>query len=326
MTVEKIRELKEKFGYSNAQLSRESGVSIGTVNKVLSGASAHPRYETLQALWKVLDARERELLAGLPKNSEEKKTDKAISSDRRDMKGMISGADTVSVAGISSANTSGQEEKISYKKAVSELQAGEKYSQSVKEAEAAYCVSKSVRKSGEYTLEDYYALPDDLRVEMIDGVFYEMELPSVIHQRCVMELSYQIFAFIKANQGNCEVFLSPIDVQLSEEDDHTIVEPDVIVVCDSEKVTPKRIIGAPDLVIEVVSPSGRRRDYFQKMIKYMNAGVREYWLVDPDKGKIMIYPFEQDDLPQIMPLQGKVPVGIYDGKLEIDFGPLEKYL
>ena len=181
------------------------------------------------------------------------------------------------------------------------------------------------RPSAGYTLDDYYALPDEKRVELIDGEFYDMSSPSSIHQLLCLELAHLLLEFIRSKNGSCVPFASPIDVQL-DCDDRTMVEPDVIVVCDRSKIIKRCIYGSPDLVIEILSPSTRGKDMFIKLSKYRNAGVREYWLVDPDKKQVIVYDFAHDDSISVYGFDAKVPVGIFDGGCVIDFAKLYDYV
>lgn len=177
------------------------------------------------------------------------------------------------------------------------------------------------KKQGEYTLEDYYAIPDDLRVELIDGVIYDMGAPTTPHQFAVGDVYAQIRDFIKRKGGNCLPLLSPIDVQL-DCDDKTMVQPDVLILCDRSKLIRRCIMGAPDFIIEILSPSTKRKDANLKLYKYRNAGVREYWMVDLDGERIVVYHFEKDEIPTIYGVEEEIPVGIYDGELKISMKEL----
>ncbi len=180
------------------------------------------------------------------------------------------------------------------------------------------CVAyRAAKKPGEYTIEDYYALPDERRVELIDGVIYDMSSPSFVHQGVAGEVYFQIADFIRKNKGECVVRIAPVDVRL-DCDDKTMVQPDVLVICDRQKIKRWGIMGAPDFVLEVLSKSTRRKDSLTKTSKYAAAGVREYWIIDPDNRKLLVYDFENDAWPVVYGLQGKMPVGIYHGRLEID--------
>ncbi len=167
-------------------------------------------------------------------------------------------------------------------------------------------------KQHTYTSEDYWNLPDGERAELIDGQLYNMAPPSRIHQKLVSELTQTIGFHIKSNGGSCEVYPAPFAVNLNA-DDKTYVEPDISVICDKNKLTDRGCSGAPDLVIEVVSPSSSRMDYIIKLNLYMTAGVREYWIVDPAKERTTIYRYEEDAAPIIVPFDMPIAVGIYSG-------------
>ena len=174
-----------------------------------------------------------------------------------------------------------------------------------------------------YTLEDYLRLPDDQRVELIDGVFYDMAAPTTIHQSIAGFLHKKFLDFVMANKGPCFPFISPVDVQL-DCDDKTVVQPDVLVVCDRTKYKNGRVFGAPDLVIEVLSPSTRRKDMQLKMYKYAGAGVREYWMVDPEKKLVVQYDLEHLGIPAIYNFQSVIPVLIWDSACRIDLGEMDE--
>lgn len=194
-------------------------------------------------------------------------------------------------------------------------------SNTMNEAVAAYMV----KKQGEYTLDDYYALPEDIRAELIDGELNIMDAPSTKHQSLIMELLFEIKLYIRTNKGTCKILPSPLDVQL-DCDDKTMVQPDISVICAKDKVREKVIFGAPDFCIEIISPSSRKRDYSLKMVKYMNAGVREYWIVDPKRETVVCYFFEAEDYPCMYTFQDTVPVRIFDEKLKIDFSVIKEQL
>lgn len=193
--------------------------------------------------------------------------------------------------------------------------------QGVREAQPIY----SIKKQGEYTLEDYLAIPDERRVELIDGVIYDMSSPLGHHQIIAGQIYFHLVSYISGKGGPCIPFIAPIDVQL-DCDDKTIVQPDVLILCDRSKYTPQRIVGAPDFVVEVLSKSTREKDMFLKLNKYRSAGVREYWMVDPDKKTVIAYHFENDDDLSVYTFRDKVPVGIYGGDCVIDFAPIDDYV
>lgn len=168
----------------------------------------------------------------------------------------------------------------------------------------------ALRKEQIYTIDDIYALPDGERAELIDGKIYYMSPPNTRHQALVMDLSYQIKDYLRHNNGECSVFPAPFAVFLNE-NDKNYVEPDISIICDKNKITDKGCNGAPDWVIEIVSPSSKAMDYFTKLFKYRTAGVREYWIVDPAKEMIMVYRFEKETMEQYS-FGEDVAVGIYE--------------
>ena len=162
-----------------------------------------------------------------------------------------------------------------------------------------------------YTISDIYDLPDGKRAELIDGQIYYMAPPSWKHQKISGYLHNEIYNYIKERDGECEILAAPFAVFLSD-DDINYVEPDISVICDLAKLDDKGCHGAPDWIIEIVSPSSKSRDYMTKLFKYRTVGVREYWIVDPEKKMITVYAFEKDAVEQCN-FGEAVPVGIYEG-------------
>ena len=200
-----------------------------------------------------------------------------------------------------------------------------KHTEHVLEPAVAYVVNPSIIQSeldacpvGDKTMEDYLALPEGTRIEMIDGVFYDMAAPTVIHQQILTAIVNTLSNYVKANHGTCIPLPGPTDVQL-DCDDKTMVQPDVLVVCDRKKITKERIVGAPELVVEIISPSNHNMDEVIKLMKYRNAGVREYWLIQPEDKRVLVYFFEASIDPVEYRFGQKVPVRIWEGKCEVDF-------
>ena len=162
-----------------------------------------------------------------------------------------------------------------------------------------------------YTIEDIYALPKGQRAELIDGQIYDMAPPNTSHQRLVAKLSHHILSHIDTKGGDCEVFPAPFAVFLNK-DDRNYVEPDISVICDKDKLNDKGCNGAPDWIIEIVSPSTERIDYGIKLFKYRSEGVREYWIVNPRTRIINIYDFENEKGTRQYSFDDEVPVCIYD--------------
>ena len=175
----------------------------------------------------------------------------------------------------------------------------------------------ALKKEEVYTIEDIYALPNGERAELIDGKIYYMAPPNTKHQRLVHFFDREIGNYIQSKHGECEVFPAPFAVFLNE-NDINYVEPDISVICDKNKISDKGCHGAPDWIIEIVSPSSKQMDYYKKLFKYRTAGVREYWVVDPEKELVTIYSFEKDSMEEYS-FDKDIPVGIYEGvSLKID--------
>lgn len=169
----------------------------------------------------------------------------------------------------------------------------------------------TLKQEQTYMVEDIYALPDGERAELMDGNIYYMAPPSRKHQDILFSLSRKIADYIDSKNGGCKIYLAPFAVFLNA-DDKTYVVPDISVICDSSKLNDKGCVGAPDWIIEIVSPSSRKMDCYKKLFKYHAAGVRNYWIVDPDKRIVTVYDFEHDNMEEYS-FGDDVPVGIYEG-------------
>lgn len=171
-----------------------------------------------------------------------------------------------------------------------------------------------------YTVEDIYNLPEGQRAELIDGQLYMMAPPSRRHQEIAGELFGIIRDYVKRKGGSCKPYFSPFAVFLNE-DNRNYIEPDISVICDKNKLTDRGCSGAPDWIIEIVSPGSQRTDYMIKLFKYRTAGVREYWIVDHKKNRVLVYNFQNDTMGDYS-LNDVVKAGIYED-LEIDFSEIE---
>lgn len=174
MTIEEMKEKKREHGYTYNMMSQMSGVPLGTVQKIFTGETKSPRYDTLEALARIFENSDRDYL----------------------------------------------------------------YADMVEDSGTAY----AAKVQGQYTLEDYYALPEDRRVELIDGCIYDMAAPSTIHQLIAGEVYRQVSNFILEHDEPCVPFISPVDVQL-DCDDKTMLQPDVVILCDIDRMKVRCIYG-----------------------------------------------------------------------------------
>lgn len=161
-----------------------------------------------------------------------------------------------------------------------------------------------------YTSDEFLAMTDlEGRYELVSGDIYAMSpSPSTFHQFLISGLIRIIGNYIYDNKGKCKVVPGPSDVKLSDEN---TVQPDVFVVCDPNKFDEHGCVGAPDWVIEILSPSNIDHDMVTKLELYMKAGVREYWIVDPMNKRVLVYPFEEAKITGIFTFDDEITAGIF---------------
>ena len=193
---------------------------------------------------------------------------------------------------------------------------------SMLEAPPATYGAATDERQGSYTIADYDALPDERRVELIDGYFYDMASPSTTHQALLGNIYAQFLACMNSHP-ECELFMAPLDVRLGS-DENTIVQPDLLIICNRTDNEKRRINGAPDFVLEILSPTTRYHDQFRKLNKYRQAGVREYWIVDPEKKTVTVYPFLDEEAPETYSFEDIIPVRISGHACRIDFSQIHE--
>ena len=179
----------------------------------------------------------------------------------------------------------------------------------VAEPAAAYAAEKKV-----HTIDEIYALPDGVRAELIDGRIYYMASPTRQHQEITGEMYLAVANYIKAHGGSCKVYIPPFAVFLFG-DDSTYVEPDLTVVCNPDKLDDRGCVGAPDWVVEVLSPSSVKMDCLLKLVKYRMAGVREYWVIDPKNRTVTVFLFDPEDEEKeqagVYTFEDRIPCSLY---------------
>ena len=177
-----------------------------------------------------------------------------------------------------------------------------------------------------YTYYDYLNFPNDEFVEIIDGKIFAMSpAPSRIHQELIMEISAELRNYIKSNKWQCKVYPAPFDVVLineneNENDSKNIVQPDISVICDKNKLNDKGCFGSPDMIVKIVSKFNPGNDYVKKLYLYEKYKVKEYWIVNPMKKNILVYTLTESgyNQPDLYTFNDKIKVNIFNN-LEIDF-------
>ena len=179
--------------------------------------------------------------------------------------------------------------------------------------------AREYKRLDRYTYEDYCTWDDDQRWELIDGIAYAMSAPTVQHQDVGGNLYVQLTLFLKGK--TCKAFIAPFDVRLNADTyDNTVVQPDVIVICDRTKLSRTGCVGAPDMVIEILSPSTTGHDMIRKYQKYLQAGVREFWIVDHASKAVRVCILGDEKYDQIDYLDPEIiPVKVLEG-CQIDMG------
>lgn len=172
-----------------------------------------------------------------------------------------------------------------------------------------------------YTIADIEALPEGERAELIDGEMFRMDAPTWTHQAILVKLILKIGTYIEQNKGKCKVMPAPFAVYIKK-DKRNYVEPDISVICDEEKKSEKGCQGAPDWMIEIVSPSSKKMDYERKVGLYCEAGAREYWIVDAETETITVYDFEHDKEPVRYAFSERIKAGIFED-LYLNFSEME---
>ena len=305
MTIEQMKERKRELGYTTEKLAELSGVPVSTVRKIFSGATRAPRQDTIEALTKVL---------------RKKQGDYTVA----DFDQLPEGRYIELLDGYFYGREGRDPLPQSVVDALLIEEAVAPYHAEKADGTSALSDNKewlSPSHKGNKTLADFDAMPEGWRGELIDGELYGLAAPTTNHQRIILKMAFQFEKYALDTGHPCEVFPAPVDVQLRA-DIEEVLAPDLIVLCDPKKDTGKRIVGAPDLVAEVLSPSTRSRDMVLKLNRFMIYGVREYWIVDGDKREVLIYDFERGRIAERHSFDEKIPVGISEGGLTIDLSRL----
>ena len=305
MTLEEMKNKKTELGLTNEMISQSSGIPLSTIQKIMSGATKAPRRVTLEAIETVL-------------LTEAQKKERSVARS-------VSGKTGFSYEQPKERSAYAVREAMPNYNTLHNLEGDKPYA-TINKSSSHAPQTQAEKKNGEYTLDDYYALPDERRVELIDGIFYDMAAPAVIHQKILGELFVLFRECADAHEAECEVFVAPCDVRL-DCDNKTMVQPDIFLICHPYDLGAKALDGAPDLTLEILSPATRAKDMLLKLHKYQNAGVKEYWIVDPDHDTVLVYDLRSDDFyPEKYDFDSVIPIHISDGKCSIDFSRVNRAL
>ena len=248
MTIEEMQQKKRELGLTYEQIAERSGLSVPTVQRIISGTTPNPRDYSKNLI-----------------------------------EGVLSGY--------------------------------------VLKEEPAFAYM--TKKQGEYTIDDYFELPEEERCELIDGYIYDMAGPTYTHQFIAGELFFQLKNHVNMKKGKCLPLMSPLDISIEK---NTVIQPDVLIACSPFRKDLKNHY-LPDLAAEVVSPSSKKRDYLLKLSKYIIAGVKEYWILDYEKDLITVYLFTEDDFSvKTYGFFDPVPVSLWNGECVIDLGPVKEQI
>ncbi|OLN31161.1 Uma2 family endonuclease [Desulfosporosinus metallidurans] len=184
------------------------------------------------------------------------------------------------------------------------------------------------QEKGEYSYADYLTWPEGERWEIIDGIAYMQATPSPIHQEISMGLSAQFHHYLSGKP--CKVYPAPFSVRFPKDNDKKnedikkVFEPDISIVCDKAKIDSKGCNGAPDLIVEIMSPSSVKMDRFTKFNSYEKAGVKEYWIVEPEGKLVSVFVLQADQRygrPEVYSEEDKINVSIFPD-LIVDLEPV----
>lgn len=245
--IEELKRRKKEFGWTNQKLSEQSGIPVGTINKIFSGMTRYPRDRTMEALVH------------------------ALGMDYYSYAGNLSGASLV----------------------------------------REYGVYQPEQTEPRITAGAYAALPDAIQAELLDGKIYYRQTPTLRHQELLVWIASELTDYMRERREEKRVFAAPCDVCL---DEYTVLQPDVFVAQNREMLRDGRYCkGVPEFVAEIVLAGKEEMDYEQKRHKYQSAGVKEYWVLDPVKMRVVIYAFEKDTVPVVHSFEETAESVLYPG-------------
>ena len=289
MTVEEIRKRKKRLKLTTQQLALLAELPLSTVSKILTGETKNPSYLTIEKLEATIE--KEEMLA-------------RVEAYQKAMHQYF----------LEHPEDEGNQKKFEeiYRKVNRLNDAPIPYA--VPKDEEPVMYGSLALQDQRMTINELSKMGESRDLQLINGQLVVSEMAGVSHQRMVKRLGRAISDFVEKKQGICEVFDVGVNVYL-DEDEYTLVIPDLAVVCNPSQITERGVVGAPDWVIEVVSPSTRQNDYHKKLHKYMDAGVREYWIVDMDRRMVSVCINGEPMQVTIYSFDDEIPVHIYGGDL-----------
>lgn len=291
MDISELKKRKNKLKLTTHQLSELADAPYSTVSKIMTGETKNPSYVIIDKIDKALS--KEEMRARIQKYAEEWKQYVNAHSDEE---------------------VDQWEFEKEYRKKHFLNDEPIPFAVPVEEKDFDYAVN--LPKGKRVTADILQMFDEKKKTELLDGRLIFNNSPSLEHQNLVMSLGKKIDKFIEDNHGKCRMINVDVDVRL-DEDDYTVLIPDLMVICNPEIIRNDGIWGAPDWVIEVTSPSTRQMDYGKKMHKYLLSGVREYWIVDPQKKKVVVYTEGELIVAHLYSFEDEIPVYIYDRKLKV---------
>ena len=328
MTVEEIRKTIKEGNISYQQLEKFSGVPEMTIRKIASGKTKAPRKETISALSRILtpwypDSRKAVELTGEEELPGEEEPPKAEEPQENEL---LMTVEEMRAEIDRRAYTFKQLEQYTAIPAatIRRLIIGQTKRPRMDVLLSLSAVLRpsskdaTIKRQENYNLEDYQTFTKDNRMEMIDGVMYDMAGPDERHQFVLGAIFHSLCGQLHDHGNVCLPFMAPLDVQL-DKNDRTIVQPDIFLAGDSSRFKEGRYQGAPELVVEIISGVTMQKDFQIKYRKYKRAGVKEYWIVDIRRRQVITWVFEDESVSGIYSFDEAVPVMAYKGAFTVDF-------
>lgn len=289
LQLDEMKRIRTEKNMSYEEIAIKSGVSISSVQKIFGSDNSNPRKSTLEKLNKAFNPVD------------------TYNFDRKNPRYQLPDKDkNYYVAETTRYNIYGKGKMVSGS-------------------------GESLHTLSGYTYDDYMAmeLPEGKRVEVIDGVVYDLAVPSPSHQAILSYLNTYLSNELRKRKKRCLSFPAPYDVRLDfDEGPTTVVQPDILIKCSKDHKVDEdgnELPWVPSFVLEILSPATRSKDMFVKTKKYKESGVVEYWMIDEKAKQVVKYNFEKDTI-KIYGFDAKIGLDIFDGDIKVDMKDLQDYL